>query len=66
MTDDLTDEERKIMAEAVGKGIGTGLQKELPDIIAKAEENKKEYIERLTRIEAKIDALMMSARLQNI
>jgi len=56
---DLTDEDKKLLAEAVGQGMGGALQKELPNILAKAEESKKEYIERLTRIEAKLDAILM-------
>ena len=55
---DLTDEEKKMMAMAVGKGMGTALEKELPNILLRAEDSKKEYIERLTRIETKLDVLL--------
>jgi len=63
---DLTEEEKKMLFDAIGAPMGEAMKGVLPEIIRRGEENKKEYIERLTRIEAKIDALIISARMQNI
>jgi len=62
MSDDLSDETKKILAKGVGEGMGIAMAKDLPNIMEKAEASKREYIERLTRIEAKLDALLMTLK----
>ena len=66
MSDPLTSEEKKMLLDAIRTPMGEAMKAEMPKLVEKADANRKEYIERLTRIEAKIDALMMSARLQNV
>ncbi len=58
MSDELDDATKSILAKGVGEGMGIALSKDLPNIIENAEKSKKEYIERLTRIEAKLDVLL--------
>ena len=54
---DLTPEEKKMLMEAIGQGMGEPMKQFLPEMKLISEANKKDYIERLTRIEAKMDAL---------
>ena len=58
MSEELDTKTKHLLAEGVGRGMGMALGKDLPDIVKNAEESKKEYIERLTRIEAKLDVLL--------
>ena len=55
---ELTDEEKKMLMDAIGVPLGEAMKNEMPNIIKRGEENKKEYIERLTRIETKLDVLL--------
>jgi len=55
---DLTDEEKKMLLEAIGAPMGEAMKTEMPKLIERAEGNKKEYVERLTRIETKLDVLL--------
>jgi len=59
---DLTDSEKKMLLEAIGAPMGEAMKVEMPKLLEKADANKKEYIERLTRIEAKLDALLMTLK----
>ena len=58
MSKDLTDKEKKMLLEAIGAPMGEAMKTEMPKLIERAEGNKKEYVERLTRIEAKLDVLL--------
>ncbi len=62
MSDELDAVTKKILARGVGEGLGMALSKDLPNIMERAEESKREYIERLTRIETKLDVLINLAR----
>jgi len=55
---EFTAEDKKLLIEAMGKGMGDAMKAEMPNIIAKSEEHRKEYIERFIRIETKLDILL--------
>lgn len=59
---DLTDEEKKMLLDAIGAPMGEAMKAEMPRLVEKADANRKEYIERLTRIETKIDVLLAGGR----
>ena len=59
---DLTPEEKKILLETMGEVMGQGMKDVLPKQIEIGEKMRKEYIERLTRIETKLDVLISLLR----
>ena len=54
-----------MLIDGIGKAMGDNLKTVLPEMKRMSEENKKEYIERLTRIEAKLDAMLMVLKVQS-
>lgn len=58
----LSEDEKKFFMESMGKAMGDPLREMLPQLKKQSDENKKEYIERLTRIETKLDVLITLQR----
>ena len=63
MTGELTEAEKKILSEGMGKAMGDALKESLPAIVEEGRKAKAEYIERLTRIETKLDILISQLKL---
>ena len=58
MTGELTEADKKILVEAMGQGMGQALK----EVTEKSDKQRIDYIERLTRIETKLDVLLQSLK----
>ena len=55
---ELSAEEKKFFIDAMGKGMGDAMKDVIPKQIEISEKMRKEYVERLTRIETKLDVML--------